>query len=185
MTDFDGASREKRRDRQLAVDQFWIQFGQIYQLFFSVHQESPYVLNWRTFSAARAHDYFCAVYHWRFPSNDNFDVIGGNNELAGMWKLHEVNPLVPDAHYSERWEKWFRQQIKPLEVYLKFNCRFLFVAPSGLMGKRSGMDALRKQLCSLNKLINGWKMIAYITTYVYSLNTIFYLLSNGYQIRKE
>ena len=45
-----------------------------------------------------------------------------------------VNPLVPDAHYSERKDKLFPLQIKQLEVDLKLNCGFLFFAPWALMG---------------------------------------------------
>ena len=38
-----------------------------------------------------------------------------------------INPLVPDAHYSERQDKSFALQIQRLEVDL--NCGFLFFAP--------------------------------------------------------
>ena len=44
------------------------------------------------------------------------------------------NPLVPDAHYSERQDKPFSLQIQQLEVNLKLNCGFLFFAPWELMG---------------------------------------------------
>ena len=44
------------------------------------------------------------------------------------------NPLVPDAHYSERQDKPFSLQFQQLEVDLKLNCRFLFFAPWELMG---------------------------------------------------
>ena len=44
------------------------------------------------------------------------------------------NPLVPDAHYSERQDKPVSLQIQQLEVDLKWNCGFLFFAPWGLMG---------------------------------------------------
>ena len=44
------------------------------------------------------------------------------------------NPLVPDAHDSERQEKPLSLQIQRLEVDLKLNCRFLFCAPWELMG---------------------------------------------------
>ena len=36
-----------------------------------------------------------------------------------------INPLVPDAHYSERQDKPFSLQIQRLEVDLKLNCGFL------------------------------------------------------------
>ena len=39
------------------------------------------------------------------------------------------NPLVPDAHYSERQDKPFSLQIQWLEVDLKLNCGFLFLLP--------------------------------------------------------
>ena len=46
-----------------------------------------------------------------------------------------VNPLVSDAHYSERQDETFSLQIQLLEVDLMFNCGFLFFAPLGaLMG---------------------------------------------------
>ena len=45
-----------------------------------------------------------------------------------------LNPLVPDAHYSERQEKPFSLQIQLLEVDLKINGGFLFFAPLALMG---------------------------------------------------
>ena len=45
-----------------------------------------------------------------------------------------VNPLVPDAHYSDRQDKPFSLQIQQLEVNLKLNCGFLFFAPWGPMG---------------------------------------------------
>ena len=47
------------------------------------------------------------------------------------WKL---NPLVPDAHYSERQDKPFSLQIQWLEVDLNLNYGFLFFAPWELMG---------------------------------------------------
>ena len=46
----------------------------------------------------------------------------------------QVNPLLPDAHYSERQDKPFSLQIQRLEVDLKLNCGFLFFAPWELMG---------------------------------------------------
>ena len=46
----------------------------------------------------------------------------------------EINPLVPDAHYSERQNKPFSSQIQRLEVDLKLICGFLFFAPWELMG---------------------------------------------------
>ena len=36
------------------------------------------------------------------------------------------NPLVSDAHYSERQNEQFSLQIQRLEVDLKLNCGFLF-----------------------------------------------------------
>ena len=45
-----------------------------------------------------------------------------------------INPLVPDAHYSERQDKPFSLQIQWLEVDLKLNRGFLFFAPWELMG---------------------------------------------------
>ena len=45
-----------------------------------------------------------------------------------------INPLVPDAHYSERRDEPFSLQIQRLEVDLKLNCGLLFFAPRGLMG---------------------------------------------------
>ena len=67
------------------------------------------------------------------------------NELVGyfnrpgpeedyLYSESALNPLVPDAHYSERQDKPFSLQIKQLEVNLKWNCGFLFFAPWGLMG---------------------------------------------------
>ena len=35
-----------------------------------------------------------------------------------------INPLVPDAHYSERQDEAFSLQIQRLEVDLKLNCEF-------------------------------------------------------------
>ena len=35
-----------------------------------------------------------------------------------------INPLVPDAHYSEHQDKPFSLQTQKLEVDLKFNCGF-------------------------------------------------------------
>ena len=46
----------------------------------------------------------------------------------------EFNPLVPDAHYSERQDKPFSLQIQRLEVDLKLNWGFLFSAPWALLG---------------------------------------------------
>ena len=40
-----------------------------------------------------------------------------------------VNPLVPDAHYSERQDNPFSLQIQQLDVDLKWNCVFLFLHP--------------------------------------------------------
>ena len=36
----------------------------------------------------------------------------------------KINPLVPDAHYSERQDKPYSLQIQRLEVDLKLNCEF-------------------------------------------------------------
>ena len=52
------------------------------------------------------------------------------SELTGGY----FNPLVPDAHYSERQNEPFSLQIQRLEVDLKLNCGFLFFAPFVLMG---------------------------------------------------
>ena len=48
-----------------------------------------------------------------------------------------INPLVPDAHYSERQDKPFSLQIQRLEVDLKLNCGILFLATWALMGWRN------------------------------------------------
>ena len=40
-----------------------------------------------------------------------------------------LNPLVPDAHYSERQDKSFSLRIQRLEVDLKLNWGFLFLHP--------------------------------------------------------
>ena len=62
---------------------------------------------------------------------------------AGMWAVcqcHEtqrgegINPLVPDAHYSERQDEPFSLQVQRLEVDFKLKCGFLFFAPWVLMG---------------------------------------------------
>ena len=45
-----------------------------------------------------------------------------------------INPLVPDAHYSERQDRPFSLPIQRLEVDSKLNCGFLFFAPWTLMG---------------------------------------------------
>ena len=49
-------------------------------------------------------------------------------------KVANINPFVPDAHYSECQGKPFSLQIQQLEVDLKLNCGFLFFAPSALIG---------------------------------------------------
>ena len=41
----------------------------------------------------------------------------------------KINPLIPDAHYSERQDKSFSSQIQLLEVDLKLNRGFLFFYP--------------------------------------------------------
>ena len=46
-----------------------------------------------------------------------------------------LNPLVPDAHYSERQDKPLSLQIQQLEIGLKLNCEFLFFAPWALIGE--------------------------------------------------
>ena len=53
---------------------------------------------------------------------------------VSIYAKNVINPLVPDAHYSERQDKPFSLQIQQLEVDLKLNCGFLFVAPWELMG---------------------------------------------------
>ena len=45
-----------------------------------------------------------------------------------------INPLIPDAHYSECQDKPFSSQIQQLAVDLKLICGFSFFAPWGLMG---------------------------------------------------
>ena len=45
-----------------------------------------------------------------------------------------VNPLVPDAHYSERTDEQISLQIKLIEATLQLNCGFLVFAPWALMG---------------------------------------------------
>ena len=45
-----------------------------------------------------------------------------------------INPLVPDAHYSERQDEPFSLQIQRLKVDLKLNCGFLFFASWAPMG---------------------------------------------------
>ena len=59
-----------------------------------------------------------------------------------------INPLVPDAHYSERQDKPFSLQIKQLEVDLKLNCGFLFVGTLGTNGL--------KQATPMMGVIRGW-----------------------------
>ena len=49
-----------------------------------------------------------------------------------FWQI--INPLVPDAQYSERQDTPFTLQIQRLEVDLKSSCGFLFFAPWELMG---------------------------------------------------
>ena len=56
----------------------------------------------------------------------------GNREGISNFSVlysNVINPLVPDAHYSERQDKPISLQIQRLEVDLKLNCRFLFFAP--------------------------------------------------------
>ena len=66
-------------------------------------------------------------------SNSN---LRGHNKLAPkkLIKSNLINPLVPDAHYSEHQDKPFSLQIQRLEVDLKLNCGFSFFAPLELMG---------------------------------------------------
>ena len=47
------------------------------------------------------------------------------------------NPLVPDAHYSERQDEPFSLQLQQLEIDLKLKCRFLFFCNLGTNGLRS------------------------------------------------
>ena len=47
------------------------------------------------------------------------------------------NPLVPDAQYSKRQDKPFSLQIQQLEVDLKLNCGFLFLAPWALISHQA------------------------------------------------
>ena len=64
----------------------------------------------------------------------------------------EINPLVPDAHYSEHQDKPFFLQIQRLEVDLKLDCRFLIfctLGTNGLMeegGQKKGEEIL-EDLC--------------------------------------
>ena len=51
-----------------------------------------------------------------------------------MKSKSSVNTLVPEAHYSEREDKSFSLQIQRLDVDLKLNCGFLFLASWALMG---------------------------------------------------
>ena len=48
---------------------------------------------------------------------------------VGLWALVSFNPLVPDAHYSERRDKPFYLQIQRLEVDLKLIADFYFLHP--------------------------------------------------------
>ena len=49
-------------------------------------------------------------------------------------RARHINPLVPDAHYSERPDKQASLQIKLVEATLQLNCGFIFIAPRELMG---------------------------------------------------
>ena len=51
-----------------------------------------------------------------------------------MFQRAGVNPLVPDAHYSERPDKQVSLQIKLIEATLQLNCGYLFFAQWALMG---------------------------------------------------
>ena len=56
-----------------------------------------------------------SVLPWRRPG-----------KLSTARSVPTINPLVPDAHYSERQDKPFSLQIQRLEVDLKLNCGFIF-----------------------------------------------------------
>ena len=49
-------------------------------------------------------------------------------ETSSNFLIFIINPLDPDAHYSERQDKPFSLQIQQLEVHLKLIRRFLFFA---------------------------------------------------------
>ena len=57
-------------------------------------------------------------------------------DVCHLWMcVHcTLNPLVRDAHNSERQDKKLSLQIHQLEVDLKLNCGFLFFAPWALIG---------------------------------------------------
>ena len=59
------------------------------------------------------------------------------------WKKM-FNPLVPDAHYSERQDKPFSLQIQLLKVDLKLNCGILFFSPQELMDQDTGSKIIKK-----------------------------------------
>ena len=46
----------------------------------------------------------------------------------------ELNPLVPEAHYSEHQDKQVSVKIKLIKATLQLNCGFLFFVPWTLMG---------------------------------------------------
>ena len=54
--------------------------------------------------------------------------------LNGINGRFKVNPVVPDAHYSERQDKPFSLQIQQLEVDLKRNRGFFSFCTPGTSG---------------------------------------------------
>ena len=68
-----------------------------------------------------------------FSQNWTQYLITGKN-ISERYLCYVFNPLVPDAHYSERQDKPFSLQIEQLEADWKLNRRFLFFAPWALMG---------------------------------------------------
>ena len=57
-----------------------------------------------------------------------------NRSKIAAWLATIVNPIVPDAHYSECQDEPFSLRIQRLEVDLKLNGVFLFFAPWALTG---------------------------------------------------
>ena len=73
-----------------------------------------------------------------------------------------INPLIPDAHYSERKEKPFSLQIQRLEVDLKLNCGFLFFCTLGTNGHFESLERFRlaaTEPIGLNPLIWNWTRV--------------------------
>ena len=77
------------------------------------------------------------------PRQTRHKPIWSQNRVTNFSKLRRClfltsrrsfNPLVPDAHYSERQDNPFSWQIQRLEVDLKLNCGFLYFSPWELMG---------------------------------------------------